>query len=382
MLENFHKSRLIPLILLITLAACSEEIEQKDPPANQEVNAPSIEKNTDAKTQISSPEKPNTSTPIVPEQASQATETLTRPYSNNSDGSRTYISGATICAAEVPKDAKRQECSWKGSSISFYAEGQNFVSLDKNSLTIETLTIDGKDILKNRKQELNYELGSFPKASKDSKYLIWNVNIPEGYHSPDAKLRIKGRVNAYTSEKLLEESSTEFNYRDFASFELGPISIKGTRVDQNKKVNDFLTKDKNLSKDDIQLLSKIIGENDNYTNDQAKEQAIKSLEQSVSSPEKLQLLMSKLVSYMLTEALSGPTNQSGESDKFDLTVTTDSKVIDRIEVYSNNKKVRNQSTWRSNNTSTYNFEKPSSDQVSVKVFYWQNPTSVSVNLDF
>ncbi len=382
MLQNFRKSHLAHLFLLVTLAACSEEVEQKNQSTSQEVKSQSLEKIANAKTQVASAEKSNPSAPVVSEQASQTIET-TRPYSNNSDGSKTYISGITICAAEVPKDAKTQECSWKGSSISFYAEGQNFVSLDKKSLVIETLTIDGKDILKNRKQELNYELGSFPKASEDSKYLIWNINITEGYHSPDAKLKIKGHVNAYTSEKLLEESSAEFNYRDFASFELGPVSIKGTRVDKNEKVNDFLAQDKNLSEDDIRLLSKIIGENDNYKNDQAKDQAIKSLEQSVSSPEKLQLLMSKLVSYMLTEALSGQTsNQVDESDKFDLTITTDSKVIDRIEVYSNNKKVRNQSTWRSGNRSTYNFEKPSSEQVSVKVFHWQNPTSVSINLDF
>jgi len=309
-------------------------------------------------------------------------ETVQAPVKStqNSDGSSTYISSVNICSRDVPKEANTQSCGWGGSSIAFYAQGENFVSLDDKSLVIETLNIDGVDRLKNRKQEDNFSMGAFPKASDDGKYLKWELNITDGYHNLQNKLKVKGHLNAYTSQKLLEATSPEFDLKDFASFSLGPIQIKGTKAPE-QDVRDFFANDDSLKEEDLALFEKIVEQSKTLGDNTPEKDAKKLLKDMGISESRIQALMGKLVSYMFKEAFSS-LGSANSSDTVGISVTTTSSSVDRIELYSNDKKLEGSGWWGSEDSKTYSFSKPGSNKVYVKVFYWDKPSLVKINFDF
>ncbi len=301
------------------------------------------------------------------------------PHTNNSDGSKTYISSTTVCASDVPREASNQTCGFGGSSISLYAVGKNFIAIDEESLQVDTLSFNGVDIRKNRKQEDNFKLGSFPKASDDGKYFKWDIDIASGYHR-QGELAIKGSLDAFTSNNLVEEMTKPFKLSDFASFSIGPIQVQGTRASEESP-KDFFKNDEDVSEEDLALFEKIISKSKELGDDSSKENTLKMFEGMGLSEEKITQLTSKLFVYMFQEAFSS-IDMGGNANEISIKVVGSDTTLDRLELFSDGKKLdsRGWSGW--NNTKTYQFQKPSNDEVSLKVYYWKNPEKVVLNFDF
>ncbi len=281
------------------------------------------------------------------------------PQWKNQDGSTTRISGVEICSKDVPKDAQHQDCSFGGSAIYFYAEGENFVGLNKNSLSIKRLEVAGKDIRQTRSLEDNFKLGSFPKVSDDGNFVTWSVSIPSGFHSPRNALQIKGSIEALKSEELLSAESSEVKYDSFSDFTLGPITVKGTEI---KPVQKSEIKDEELLKKLTELdLDKI---------------TVKDAERIAEEMgESLALVMQSLFGSFFN-APSGV-----EGGELQLQLHGEFVAVERIEVYSNGKKLSSKGYSYTDTQRSSLFEKPTGPTIVVKVFYWKDPTSVQMVFD-
>lgn len=284
-----------------------------------------------------------------------------KQFTVNSDGSKTYVSAITVCSADVPDDAAFQNCSFGGSNISFYASGEDFVSIDEESVQLSVLNVNGQNRLKNRKQENNYKLGSFPRISDDGKYAKWSVDIESGFHAVGDELDVKGELTLYKSDTLTELSSKPFNIYDFASFRIGKDIIVGGTQD--------VPEQEDLNEEELKKsLDKLTDASS------TGELTEKDMEQAGE-------VLGGLMSAAFEGMFSGLTNVP-DADEVSIQMKANVKTLEKIELYDGDKKLdkRGWSGWEDNRT--YKFKKPSQPNVTLKVYYWENikPVKVSFNL--
>jgi len=286
-------------------------------------------------------EEPATQKPVAhTEPVSQAATPAPRArsikpaYTTNSDGSQTHVSSLTVCDANAPKVIRKQPCNWQGSEINFYSAGENFTSVDPSSFNIEYFKIDGVDRMLNRSQEPNVTFGSFPDVEKDGKFLTWSIYVAQGLNSISNNIKYKGSVTAYKSSQLTVNESEPFNVYDYSGFTLGEIRIGGTKDKPNST--------------------------------------------AANAPK------GAMMQEVLASAMSGMFGGfSNSKDKEEISIAVfDHKALERVELYDGDKKLSSRGWWGSEGHKLYQFEKPSQENVTVKVFYWEDMQPVTLNIDF
>lgn len=88
--------------------------------------------------------------------------------------------------------------------ITYLVEGKGLVNIDNDSLVVEyAKDKNGQDYSKKRTGESEFKLGSFPKASDDGKYLVFELSADINQFSSLGDLNIKASLNAVTSDKSI-----------------------------------------------------------------------------------------------------------------------------------------------------------------------------------
>ncbi len=109
-------------------------------------------------------------------------------------------------------------------SVSFMVSGENIVSVKKETLKANTLTLNGADISTNRTGDPTYALGSFPKTSEDGTKLVFDVEIKNAPFAKNQKIAFDGTVDITTSEKMINLSHATDLTKEF-EVKLGDYTI-------------------------------------------------------------------------------------------------------------------------------------------------------------
>lgn len=112
------------------------------------------------------------------------------------------IKDCGVLPADLQWDEKPTMCSGKPVEINFLIEGKDLVNIDKDSLKIESMTLNGKDIAKNRLGEPTYQISSFPKVSKSGKYIIFGIELNDAYLGQVGNIELTASIEVSTSSDL------------------------------------------------------------------------------------------------------------------------------------------------------------------------------------
>ena len=286
-------------------------------------------------------------------------------FTTNSDSSRTYLAGATICSADAPKGRTIAECSDGKSKIYFYAKGSDFIHIDENSLEIESLIVDDVDISKSRTLEDNFELGPFSEVNAERKLAIWSIVIASKYNSVNSRLRIKGRLKAITSSSLATIESSITDLSDFKTFKLGSISVIGSKA-------HVIKKDEIEDQEIVDLMEK------NSLVEMTQQEA-RNLGRNLG--ESFVNRMESLFEGLQDGLISSHTKSYGK--KIKVLIHGNIESVERLEVYNNGKKLRSRGISSIDSSAVYSFKNPSGTKnVTLKLFYWNTVKPVDLIMDF
>lgn len=93
-----------------------------------------------------------------------------------------------------------------GTKIFYIVEGEGLIGiLESNALKIEYIKdINGKDVSRKRNGKDDYELGSFPEASDDGKYLTFSLEVKSNQFGFTDSLNVKGSLVGYAANDKKE----------------------------------------------------------------------------------------------------------------------------------------------------------------------------------
>ena len=205
------------------------------------------------------------------------------------------------------------------SVISFFIKGENLVGPKEDSVKATTLTLNGKDISKNRMGKPTYKLGSFPKTTEDGKFISLDIEIKDTGFTKAQDIKFSGTVDILTSENLIDLSQ---------------------EVDTSKPF-------------EIKLGSYVITNKDKISIDGAIGSAIGSM----MSP-------------------------NSDDKSLSIKIMGDLEALISLEMTEGDKKVnRSWSSWHEN-IKTISFSTPSQPNVSLKLKYWDKLKQETVSLSF
>ncbi|MDF1762281.1 MAG: hypothetical protein P1U57_02630 [Oleibacter sp.] len=298
-------------------------------------------------------------------------QTNAQKYTVNPDGSVTRISSVSVCPEEIPDAVEDFSCFIKESQFVFYTEGNDFIGISPDSLVITAYEVNNQDVSTNRKSEPNIELDSFPKISDDGTFLTWKLKAKSGYYSVTDHLKLSGYFNALKSDKLLEVQSAVFDPKNYDSFMLDNFYIKGTTVSDLDIKGHF--ENQNLTEDELKRLSLALGELKTLSKKPSKEEIDAALSKHDVSEDNIAQLFSNFLSTSLQNIFS-PSSQ-----QFGITIKGDIPAIEKVEIVDGGNIIKSTNWSRWDDKKTYNFSTPSSDQVSVKIYYWNNVEESRIN---
>ena len=88
----------------------------------------------------------------------------------------------------------------QGVKIFYLVEGDGLIGINDDSLNIEYIKDGaGRDISKKRNGKDDFELGSFPEASDDGKYLVFSIEIKSNQFGTAESLNIKGEIKGHSA---------------------------------------------------------------------------------------------------------------------------------------------------------------------------------------
>jgi len=144
--------------------------------------------------------------------------------------------------AEFPSDMEFGEkpmfCNDSGSTIAFMVEATDLVAIDDESLVLN-VTLNGKDIGTDRLGEPVYELGSFPKVSKNGKYAVFEVELGQGIFRELHNVKLDGTVKVYTSTSLMDVSQSVDLANPFTQT-IGPFTIGNVHPNHTSSTEEGL----------------------------------------------------------------------------------------------------------------------------------------------
>ncbi|WP_281649183.1 hypothetical protein [Parendozoicomonas sp. Alg238-R29] len=192
----------------------------------------------------------------------QAVLFLFIPYTSASEPTVEPV--AFVDCKEIPQSfgefGKPQDCRY-GSKIYFMISDGNITNIKSDSLTLNKLEIEGKDILAKRNGDDNYKLSSFPRVSDDAKHLMFSIEIKENEFLKLQNTKLSGAISYYTS-KGLERHNQKFNLDQGLQTTLHSFDLKSSLQDDGNLIEIEVTRDFNsvnsikLESNGIKLQSK------------------------------------------------------------------------------------------------------------------------------
>ena len=147
------------------------------------------------------------------------------------------IKDCAILPPDLEWDEKPTMCSGKPAEIQFLIEGADLVNIDKDSLKVESMTLNGRNIGTNRLGEPTYQIGSFPKVSKSGKYIVFGIELNDAYHGQVGNIKLQASIDISTSQDL-KTITNEVDLSKPFKRDLGLYSVTN---DDRKQGNGTLT---------------------------------------------------------------------------------------------------------------------------------------------
>lgn len=222
--------------------------------------------------------------------------------------------------------AKPQVCNMSNQAMTFMIRGKNISVIDKDSLRFSKLVIGGEDVRYNRKGDNAFEFGSFPKIEENGEYAIFDVELKSAPFGHIGSASLDGTVEIMTSKGVINEERNAINLNKIFSLSIGPLTLSN----QPKPV-----------------------------------------------PQKTKQggLIVEVLSEGLKSAFLGD-----ESDSLVIYVNGDHDSLVSLEVYENDKKLKQGWSTTSGDERKITFAKPTGLNINLKLKYWEDLQRVTVPL--
>ncbi len=275
----------------------------------------------------------------------------------------------------------------------FSVQGDEFISINPETLRVATLMINGVDSRKDQEKATNfsiegtnhsYSYGGYDSADEDES-LDMILSVAEGFTSMNDSIELEGSVIANTSAKVEAVVSEPFDPTDFHSFKLGPITFQGMEFRDTRYSIEYVAKDiEHVTKNEIDILEQLI------TPEIAERELISPRhldsvieEQNLSEKEKA-LVSELFYQYVRLDQRSRYQQSSVDEDgDFYLRVGKGSRQIKKVILLDGDTEVgvsehRAFLRMDEDESSGHHFESPIPKRVRVKVVYWKDPKNVKI----
>lgn len=223
--------------------------------------------------------------------------------------------------------AKPQVCNMSSQAMTFMIRGKNIAVIDKDSLKFSKLEVNGEDVRYNRKGDNTFEFGSFPKIEENGDYAIFDVELKSAPFGHIGSASLAGTIDIMTSKKLVIEERNAINLKKSFSLNVGPLTLSN-----QPKAIPQKTKQGGLINEAGEALS----------------EGLKS-------------------------AFLG-----AESDSLIIYVNGEHDSIVSLEIYENDKKLKQGWYTTSGDERKRSFAKPIGSNINLKLKYWANMQRVTV----
>ena len=278
--------------------------------------------------------------------------------------------------------------------VMFSVEGEEFVSLNFDSIQVDTIKVNGNSALRDNQKRINFGLArASSRAANDENKLNWGVSIYKGVSSPNDVITLQGSITANISSSLMEVVSEPFTLPNFDSFQLGPVLIRGNEFTKLRPALDHVSKQvKGISVNEIDILEKLI-ETDVLDIDGYIPSYLEELIYQQDLSDKQKYLVSELMyAYQKLEGRRYQYSSGSEDGEwFQFFVAEGSKKIKKVILLDGEKEIgvedgkgllitkESDHDYYSFHYLNYYFEDLTSREVKLKIIYWDKPELVKVN---
>lgn len=302
------------------------------------------------------------------------------------------IGSVVICSKDYNPDSYSDVCASSygktpSGELLFFVKGDEYISINPSSFVIDVLKINGADALRDHEKGINFQFqdSSVTMNEEEESYLPLTITIHEGL-ALNGSLELRGSVTANFSESVKEVESKSFSVSNVKSFEVGPVSIEGSEFKDLRYGLEYVAKRMNgVTKSEIDILEKMI-ESKGIAIDELglniSEEEIQL--QDISDQEKFIVNELKSAYERLEQRWSGGGSRLGNYGNFHLDIRSGPRAVKKVILLDGDKEIEGSNSsmgFRSNedDSSAYLFDKPSSDEVRIKIVYWDDPKVVKIN---
>ncbi len=318
-------------------------------------------------------------------------------FANISEEISAVFSQATICSSNYKPSSYSDDCDVGYNSdnkkihsgkLFFFARGYEFISLNQESLIIDSLKIDGVDARRDSEGGENFTLGGLMNQKDDqgNDYLSWSIKVHEGLSPMNSTLELQGSVIAIKGQNFTELESNIFSASDFKSFQIGPVFIRGNEFSDlrygleqvSKKFPDFSVRVVDI----LEQLIKSKGADIHKLRLDITQTEINLLD--ISDKEKESVMNLKQAYEGWSQRWSGGSMLDEEYGKFFLQIDAGSRLVKKVVLLQNDEEIgvseASQAEFsEAGDSSVHYFDKPNTDEVKLKVVYWDEPENVKIN---
>lgn len=293
------------------------------------------------------------------------------------------------CEAAVPTSGRSIAAKFH-----FSPQTNDFISIDPDTLRVNTLKVNGVDARKNQEKATNFAIAEyrsyslFSQEDEDTEPLSVVFLLEQGINSANDSIELDASVIANFSATTKTVVSKPFDPSDFASFELGPVTVRGNKFSDPRYAVEYIAKDlKDVTSQEVDVAVELISPELAATELISTYELDQLVDQHDLTP-KVRGLVSKLLYAYAELPQRSKYRQSSldENGYFGVRTEGGSLQLKKVVLLSGDQELgtsvaevylredkRSRSEW-------HGFEPPIPEEVRLKLIYWDAPEKVRLTL--